>query len=179
MTSLKKLSLLLNSGKNEIYLGGFVHTKPNAKAKIKNLTIYWNFKNVNVTLGSKTITFKEGYWTFYNIAKKLNKSGVKLKWNRYDTTCSAYPKNDSLNLKNLGPLLGFSKNKTVNANSWLKSPLKVKVNLGLGYVTAECSLIDIDKNFDHYGKRSKIIATIRRKVIAPQKNYFEKQKKMV
>ena len=47
---MKKLSLLLDSGKNEIYLDGFIKTKPNSKMIVRNATVYWNFKNVTKTL---------------------------------------------------------------------------------------------------------------------------------
>ena len=57
-------------------------------------------------------------------------------------------------------MLGFPKDTTVNANSWIKSPSNVDVNLGLRYVTVECNHTDTDKNFDRYGKRSKVIATL-------------------
>ena len=156
---MKKLSLLLNNGKNEIYLGGFIRTKPNAKLKVKNVAVYWNHRNViknlnDVVTTSKDIIFDEGYWTFHMLAEKRAENDVKLERNRYDNTCSVFSKNDNLNLKSLGLMLGF------NANSWTKSPSNVDVNLGLRYVTIECNHTDTDKNFNFMGKRNKIIATL-------------------
>ena len=133
---MKKLSLLLDSGKNEVYLDRFIRTKPNTKMKVKNATVYWNFKNVH------------------------DDSDVKLERNRYDNTCKFFSKNSNLNLKSLGPMLGFPKNKIIQANAWTTSSSNVDVNLGLRYVTVKCSHADNDKNFDRYGKRSKVIATL-------------------
>ena len=39
---MKKLSLVLETGKNEIYLDGFVPTKLNSKIGVKNASVYWN-----------------------------------------------------------------------------------------------------------------------------------------
>ena len=164
---MKKLSLLLDSRKNEIYLDGFIRTKPNTKMKVKNAAVYWNFKkNVTkifkdtVTLTSKTITFEEGYWTFHMMAEGLAENDAKLERNRYDNTCKIFSKNDDLNLKNLGSMLGFPKNKIIQANAWTVSPSNVDVNLGLRYVTVEGNTADTDKNFDRHGKKSKVIVTL-------------------
>ena len=163
---MKKLSLLLDNGKNEIYFDGFIRTKPNTKMKVKNAAVYWSFKNVTknfndtVTLTSKTVTFEEGYWTFHMMAERLAENDVKLERNRYDNTCKIFSKSSNLNLKNLGPMLGFPKNKIIQANAWTTSPSNVDVNLGLRYVTVECNTVDTDKNFDRYGKRSKVIVTL-------------------
>ena len=54
-------------------------------------------------------------------------------------------------------MLGFSKNVTVRANTWTNSPSNVDMKLGLRYVTVECSSLDIDRNFDRHGKKSKVI----------------------
>ena len=94
------------------------------------------------------------------MAERLAESDVKLVRNRYDNTCKVFSKNSDLNLKGLAPLLGFPKNKAIRANTWTTSPSNVDVNLGLRYVTVECSSVDTDRNFDRYGKRSKVIATL-------------------
>ena len=56
-------------------------------------------------------------------------------------------------------MLGFPKN-IIQANAWTTSSSNVDVNLGLRYVTVECNTVDTDKNFDRYGKRSKVIITL-------------------
>ena len=85
---------------------------------------------------------------------------MKLDRNRYDNPCKVFSKNSDVNLKSLGPMLGFPKDTTVSANSWTNSPSNVDVNLGLRYVTVECSSVDTDRNFDRHERRSKVIATL-------------------
>ena len=48
----------------------------------------------------------------------------------------------------------------IRANTWTNSPSNVDINLGMRYVTVECSSVDADRNFDRHGKRSKVIATL-------------------
>ena len=138
---MKKLFLLLDSRKNEVYLDGFIRTETDSKMEVRNVAVYWNFRNITknfndtVTLTStpKDVTFGEGYWTFHMMAERLAESDVKLDRNRYDNTCKIFSKGSDLNLRNLAPLLGFSKNKVIQANTW--------TNLGLRYVIVECSSV--------------------------------------
>ena len=66
---MKKLSLLLGGGKNEVYLDRFIRTRSDSKMEVRNVTVYWNFKNVtkgvndSVTLTGtgRDITFEEGH----------------------------------------------------------------------------------------------------------------------
>ena len=165
---MKKLSLLLGNGKNEVYLERFVRTRSDSKMDVRNAAVYWDFRNITknfndtitLTAAPKDVTFEEGYWTFHMMAERLAESDVKLVRNRYDYTCKIFAKNTDVRLRNLGPMLGFSKNATVRANTWTNSPSNVDVNLGLRYVTVECSSVDTNRNFDRYGKRSKVIATL-------------------
>ena len=165
---MKKLSLLLDSGKNEVYLDGLIRTRPNSKMKVRNAAVYWNFRNITenfndtITLMStpKDVTFEDGYWTFHTMAQKLAQSDVGLVRNRYNNTCKIFPKNTDVRLKNLGPMLGFSENATVRSNTCTTSPSNVDVNLGQRYVTVECSSTDTDRNFYRYGKKSKVITTL-------------------
>ena len=99
---MKKLSLFLENGKNEIYLDGLVRTKPNSKMRIRNATVYWNFKNIIggynnvVTSVPNRIVFEEGYWDFHMIAGKLAENGVEVKRIRHDNTCTVLSKNSDL-----------------------------------------------------------------------------------
>ena len=150
--NMKKLSLLLGSGKNEVYLERFINTRTDSRMEVRNAAVYWNFRNITknfnntVTLTStaKDVIFGEGYWTFHMMAEKLAESDVKLYRNRYNNTCKIFSKDSDLNLKNLAPLLGFPKDKVIQANMWTDSPSNVDVNLGLRYVTVECSSVDTD-----------------------------------
>ena len=142
-----------------------MNTKYGYKMKVKNIAVYWKFRNLlenindAIVSNNSEVTFKEGYWIFHMISEKLSESGIKLDRNRYNT-CKIYSKNNSVNLKNLAPLLGFPKDKVIQANTWAESPSTVDVNLGLRCVTVECGSVDADKNFDHRGRRSKVIATL-------------------
>ena len=162
---MNKLTLLLTNGKSIIDLDRFINTKYGYKMKVKNIAVYWKFRNVLenindvIVSNNSKVTSKEGYWTFHMISEKLSESEIKLDRNRYNT-CKIYSKNNSVNLKNLAPLLGFPKDKVIQANTWVESPSTVDVNLGLRYVTVECGSVDADKNFDHRGRRSKVIATL-------------------
>ena len=134
---MKKVSLLLDSGKNEVYLDRFINTRTDSKMEVRNAAVCWNFKNIiksvndTITLTSKNITFGEGYWTFHMMAERLAESDVKLDRNRSDNTCKIFSKDTDVNLRSLGPMLGFSKDTTVKANTWTNSPSNVDVNLGL------------------------------------------------
>ena len=74
---MNKLTLLLNNGKHAVYLDKFIRTKYECKMYVKNIAIYWKFKNVlkgandTITADSTTVTFEE-YWTFNMISDKLN-----------------------------------------------------------------------------------------------------------
>ena len=163
---MKKLSLFLENGKNEIYLDGFVRTKINSKMKIRNATVYWNFKNITeglynnnvITAVPNRVVFEEGYWDFRMIAEKLAENGIELERIKHNK-CTVLSKNSDLILNRFGKLLGFPDHQTVKRNVKITSPSNVDVNLGLRYVTVECNNTDAEKNYDRNGKQSKIVAT--------------------
>ena len=159
---MNKLSLNLDTGKHFVYLDRFITTRYESKMHVKNIGIFWKFKNVlknaNDRITGVPITFGEGYWSFNMISERLGESNIQLERNRYDNTCKIRS-TKQLNLLNFGPLLGFPVNAVIQANTWMNSPSSVDVNLGLRYVTVGCDCVDTDRNFDSKG-RSKIIATI-------------------
>ena len=161
-----KLSLALTNGKNTVYLDKFIRTRYGSKMRIWSVGVFWKFKNVlknindSITVGSSTVTFGEGYWTFHIIAEKLEESGVRLEQNRDNNSCKIFSRSDNVNLKNFVPLLGFPVNTVVQANAWKRSPSNIDVNLGLRYVTVECNCVDTDKNFNSAGRGSKVITTV-------------------
>ena len=93
---MKKLSLFLVSGKNEIYLDGFVRTKLNSRMKIRNASVYWNFKNITeglwnnnvITAIPNKVVFEEGYWDFRMITKKLAEFGIEVKLLKHNNKCT-------------------------------------------------------------------------------------------
>ena len=93
------------------------------------------------------------------ISKKLSESKIQLERNWYDNTCKIHSSRQ-INLLNFGPLLGFPVNTVIQANTWTTSPSNVDVKLGLQYVTVSCGCVDINRNFDTSGRKSKVIATI-------------------
>ena len=167
---MNKLSLILDAGKHAVYLDKFITTRYDSKMYVKNIGVYWKFKNVlkgaNDSINTITggvnvdlITFEEGYWTFNMFSERLGESNIQLERSRYNNTCKIRsPK--QLNLLNFGPLLGFPVNKVRQPNTWTNSPSNVDVNIGLRYVTVECNCVDTNKNFDWNGRRSKVIATV-------------------
>ena len=164
---MKKLSLFLENGKNEIYLDGFVRTKVNSKMKIKNATVYWNFKNIFegkynnnvITAVPNKIVFEEGYWDFRMIVEKLAENGIEVERIKHNNKCTVHSKNSDLVLNRFGVLLGFPEDQIVKRNKKITSPSVADVNLELRYVTVECNHADNEKNYDRNGKYSKIVAT--------------------
>ena len=164
---MKKLSLFLENGKNEIYLDGFVRTKINSKMKIRNASVYWNFKNITeglynnnvIAAAPNRVVFEEGYWDFRMIAEKLAENGIEVERIKHNNKCTLLSKNSDLVLNKFGILLGFPNHQIVKKNVKITSPSTVDVNLGLRYVTVECNHADSEKNYDRNGKYSKIIAT--------------------
>ena len=154
---MNKLSLNLDTGKHFVYLERMITTRYESRIHVKNIGIFWKFKNVLKNANDK-ITFGEGYWSFNMISEKLAENNIQLERNRYDNTCKIRSSRQ-LNLFNFGSLLGFPVNTIIQANTWTNSPSNVDVNLGLRYVTVSCNCVDTDRNFDSNGRRSKIIAT--------------------
>ena len=153
---MNKLSLNLNTGKQAVYLDRFITTKYESRLRVKNIGIFWKFKNVLKNVNDKItgVTLGEGYWSFNMISEKLSESNIQLERNRRIHS----PR--QLSLFNFGPLLGFPVNTVIQANTWTNSSSNVDVNLGLRYVTVSCNCVDTNRNFDSSGKRSKVIATI-------------------
>ena len=164
---MKKLSLFLENGKNEICLDGFVRTKINSKVKIRNASVYWNFKNITeglynnnvITAIPNRVVFEKGYWDFRMIAEKLAENGIELERIKHNNKCTLLSKNSDLVLNRFGMLLGFPRNQIVKRNVKITSPSTVDVNSGLRCVTVECNHADSEKNYNFNGKYSKIIAT--------------------
>ena len=86
-------------------------------------------------------------------------SNVTLEANTYDGTCSITSDN-TINLKKLGPILGFNKNQVINANTKTTSGKEVDINNGLEYIEITCSLVDMSENINSNGKKSDVISTL-------------------
>ena len=86
-------------------------------------------------------------------------AGVTLKANKYDGTCSG-PSDNTINLKNLGPILGIDKNQVINANTKTISGKQVNINNGLEYIGISCSLVNMSENINSEIKKSDVILTL-------------------
>ena len=111
--------------------------------------------------GTQTnVLFGQGYWSFTLIQERLGEEGITLTANRHNNTCRIHaPKDADVNLGEIGPLLGFSADKSISAGSFSDSGV-VNINLGLRYITIACSLVDSTRNKDRYGNNSDVIANI-------------------
>ena len=165
---MKNISVLIEgSGKK------FKFEKPivtyGTRIAAKEVTVFWNFKNVTSTIGNNTFVIKnnpettetmnDGYYDFQTLKERLKLNKLELQMNTYNNTCTVENKNTvTVNLKKLGVLLGFPENREVGAGTSVASPKPVDVNHGLKYLTVTCDLIDSSKNIDLEGKQSNILA---------------------
>ena len=179
---MEKITAWLENGTNTVYLDdSFVETNINSKIVIKNVAIYWKFRNVHqdnyeVTLvevdGSQTvIQFGTGYWTFDMISERLKLDEISLTKNRHNNTCRIHSNKYEIHLGSLGLLLGFVKNTVITRGTKVDSGV-VDVNSGLRLVTIGCDIANPTRNFDPGGRRSKIIATFPITTEEPIFNYI-------
>ena len=139
----------------------------------KEVTVFWNFKNITSTIGNNTFvrkksenggtdetkTINDGYYDFQALKTRLEGEKLDLQMNTYDNTCTIENKNAVMvDLKKFGKLLGFPENHEVTAGTSAASPKSVDVNHGLRYLTVTCNLIDQSKNIDLDGNESDILA---------------------
>ena len=133
----------------------------------KSVSIFWNYNNLDETYffnydvdGVNTkVTFKKGYYTFDMLKERIENIGnMKLEAEKQTGKCKIQS-DKKTNLKTLGPILGFSSNKEIAANTWVASDKEVNINNNLEYVSISCNLVDKNKNFVD-GKRSDILLQI-------------------
>ena len=131
----------------------------------KEVTVFWNFKNITSAIGNNTFgikgsaakTINHGYYDFQALKTRLEEDKLELQINTYDNTCTIENKNtEEVDLKKLGLLLGFPENHKVAGKATEVSPKPV--NHGLRYLTVTCDLIDQTKNIDLDGNESNILA---------------------
>ena len=166
---MKNISVLIEgSGKKT-----FKFKKPivtyGTRIAAKEVTVFWNFKNVTSTIGNNTFVIKnnpevtetlnDGYYDFQMVKERLKLNKLELQMNTYNNTCTIENKNTVMvDLKKLGVLLGFPENREVTAGTSVASPKPVDVNHGLKYLTVTCDLIDPSKNINLEGEESNILA---------------------
>ena len=166
---MKILSVLKEGQSKELELDeSFIITHENPYLLIKKATVFWKYVNISAGIGNNEITYnnikktiKEGYWTFSMLKKEIESygAGVTSEANKYDGTCSITSDN-TINFKNLGPILGFDKNQIINANTKTTSGKEVDINNGLEYIELSCSLVNKSENVNSDGKKSDVIITL-------------------
>ena len=165
---MKNISVLIEgSGKK------FKFKKPivtyGTRIAAKEVTVFWNFKNITSTIGNNTFVIKnnpevtetinDGYNDFQTLKERLKLNKLELQMNPYNNTCTIENKNTvTVDLKKLGVLLGFPENHELAASKSERSPKPVDVNHGLKYLTVTCDLIDPSKNINLEGEESNILA---------------------
>ena len=99
-----------------IPLDDVIIAKRGATMTLSNIAVFWRFENLGsdtyITLdkaGVKTqVAFQKGYWDFSLIFERLGEEGITLTANKHNNTCRVHTPNDtSVNLGDIGPLLGF------------------------------------------------------------------------
>ena len=164
---MKNISVLIEgSGKKT-----FKFKKPivtyGTRLSAKEVTVFWNFKNITSAIGNNTYSIKssgnktinDGYYDFQTLKTRLEEDKLELQMNTYDNTCTVENKNSTeVDLKKLGKLLGFPEDHKVAGNATELSTNPVDVNHGLRYLTVTCDLIDQSKNIDLDGNESNILA---------------------
>ena len=137
------------------------------KMFLKSASIFWDYNNLDESYfynydvdGNNTkVTFKEGYYNFSSLKKEFENTGeIELEEIPFTGKCKL--KTDKkMNLKTLSPILGFSNNKEISANTLTESDSVVNINNNLEYVNIYCNLINKSRNFLN-GKRSDVLCQI-------------------
>ena len=140
--------------------------KDNPEIFLKSAVVYWNYNNVfssqneTFTYDRRNISINPGYWTFSMLAEKFKSIGkITLIMTSENGKCTIESDKDT-NLKNLGLLLGFVKNKVKQKSRSVESDSVVDINRGLRYVSICCDAVERMKNFDTEGKRSCMITSL-------------------
>ena len=168
---MKNISVFIEGGKKKVLKFKTPFATYGSLVAAKEVTVFWNFKNITNALGNGKFTIKtgsnaavektlgEGYWDFQQLKERLEGEGLSLSMNVYNNTCSIVNKvGQTVNLKKLGKLLGFPENKTLASGSTTASTNPVDVNHGLRWLTVTCDLIDSSKNLGLDGDKSTTLA---------------------
>ena len=113
---MNKLTVFIEGNKRTLYSDPCINKQNRSVMVLKNLTVYWKFKNAGgyILSGTQKIPFEEGYWTFAKIKKRLAGNNIKLEL--VGMKCKIYLETD-LNLREIGKLLGFPEGKLINSRT--------------------------------------------------------------
>ena len=165
---MKKLTVLTEGQTEELELDeSFIIKNENPYLLVKKATVFWKYNNITTAFGNNEITYnnvkktiEDGYWTFNMLKKEIESYGnVTLEANKYGT-CSITMDN-TINMKKLGPLLGFNKNQVINASDGkTKSGEHVDIDNGLEYIEVSCSLVTMKENINSNSRKSNVIVAL-------------------
>ena len=170
---MKNISVLIEGTTKKTYRFKKPIVTYGTRLAAKEVTVFWNFKNITSTIGNNTFiikksvnggddeekTINDGYYDFHQLKARLEEDKLELQINTYDNTCTVENKGViEVDLKKLGLLLGFPENHKVAGKATELSTKPVDVNHGLRYLTVTCDLIDQSKNIDLDGNESNILA---------------------
>ena len=109
---MKNISVLIEGAKTKTT---FKFKKPIAtygtRLAAKEVTVFWNFKNITSTIGNGTFgiknssdkTINDGYYDFQALKVRLEEDKLELQMNTYNNTCTIKNKNgEEVDLKKLG-----------------------------------------------------------------------------
>ncbi len=163
MTS-RNITVFITGGAKKLELDEPFLTGHDTTIQLKRATVFWKFRNITSTNGnsyfdkvssggvSERKTLDEGYWDFELIKKRLEEEKIELEASVHDNKCLLKNTNtETINLKNLGKLLGFNVDTTIPTGQTPEAPHPVDVNLGLRYLTIACDLADTFRNVDING----------------------------
>ena len=163
MTS-RNITVFITGGTKKLELDEPFLTGHDTTIQLKRATVFWKFRNittannnsyfdkVGVGVADERKTFDDGYWDFELIKKRLREEKIELEASVHDNKCLLKNTNtETINLKNLGKLLGFNVDTTIPTGQTPEAPHPVDVNLGLRYLTIACDLVNSFRNVDING----------------------------
>ena len=159
-----RLSVMVTSGKKELFLKTpLVITEP-SEIVLKSATVYWNYDNITdtkdfVTVDGTRLEFEHGYWSFDDIKLELEKKGVSVVKQRITGKC-VVSVDDLTYFKTVGVLLGLENFSNMTAGTTMTSPNMVDINRGLRSLDIKCNIVDKSNNIDDKGEYSDVIASI-------------------
>ena len=144
---MKRISVLIEGSSKKFNLKElFAIKNVNSYLFVKKATLFWDYNNITdenneLTDNGNKKTIQKGYWSFNMLKKEIESYGnVTLVANEYDGTCSI-ASNNAINMKTIGPILGFIKNQVINANTKTSgNPVNINTQEGVveQHLTSEC-----------------------------------------
>ena len=164
-----KIHLHLKQGVNTYkFQERSLHAETGSTIILRKLIALWRFENIvqdeQVTLtdqnGAVTnLVFGQGYWTFSDLKEHFAQNDVAITPILHNNECRISSLVNTVNLGNIGPLLGFLPNTTIQ-RGLVKDSGRVNINEGLESLVISSSLVDDRNVFDSSGEHSQTIAVL-------------------